>query len=383
MQVLIDGKLAGVQWPFPVIFTGGVVPGLWSPMVGIDAFDLKEYEIDITPWLPVLCDGNQHTFSMKVVGLSDSGGNAATLSETVGSSWLVSGNLFVWLDDSGSITTGSTPSVSAASPSISVSQSLTTNSTGANETLTYSTSIQRTLTISSTVKTQKGSQNAIWTQTLAHTDLGNWLAFGDTQLNNITTTGTDTSSGSVPYTNTYSYPLFANSTGSITSDGNVTILAVVNRSKNIAISGTSLYPSGLQAFATLPKGASLVSSFSGTNMTTTQNATATLFSSPKLNNSISFGSTGQELRFGGISSQGALGMQPDMELYFRRVAAVNGSVVRDEQRLVGETVPGYEGKIVVSSGMMAQNIDRQVLGLGPGLRKASLVSGERMAGPEG
>jgi hypothetical protein len=27
VQLLIDGQLAGVAWPFPVIFTGGVVPG--------------------------------------------------------------------------------------------------------------------------------------------------------------------------------------------------------------------------------------------------------------------------------------------------------------------------------------------------------------------
>ena len=27
VQLLIDGQLAGVSWPFPVIFTGGIVPG--------------------------------------------------------------------------------------------------------------------------------------------------------------------------------------------------------------------------------------------------------------------------------------------------------------------------------------------------------------------
>lgn len=48
VQLLIDGMLAGVAWPFPTIFTGGVVPGLWRPIVGIEAFDLKEYEVDIT-----------------------------------------------------------------------------------------------------------------------------------------------------------------------------------------------------------------------------------------------------------------------------------------------------------------------------------------------
>lgn len=27
IQLFVDGMLAGVAWPFPVIFTGGVVPG--------------------------------------------------------------------------------------------------------------------------------------------------------------------------------------------------------------------------------------------------------------------------------------------------------------------------------------------------------------------
>jgi hypothetical protein len=35
LQLFIDGKMAGVAWPFPVIFTGGVVSGFWRPIVGI------------------------------------------------------------------------------------------------------------------------------------------------------------------------------------------------------------------------------------------------------------------------------------------------------------------------------------------------------------
>lgn len=29
VQLLIDGQLVGVAWPFPIIFTGGIVPGFW------------------------------------------------------------------------------------------------------------------------------------------------------------------------------------------------------------------------------------------------------------------------------------------------------------------------------------------------------------------
>jgi hypothetical protein len=95
VQVLIDGQLAGVQWPFPVIFTGGVVPALWQPIVGIDAFDLREHEIDITPWLPVLCNGQEHTFEIRVAGILDDGKGNGVITESVGSSWYVTGKIFV------------------------------------------------------------------------------------------------------------------------------------------------------------------------------------------------------------------------------------------------------------------------------------------------
>ena len=88
VQLLIDSMLAGVAWPFPIIFTGGVVPGLWRPIVGIDAFDLREDEIDISPWLPLLCDGLSHTFEIRVAGINDDGHGNGQLTETVGSYWV-------------------------------------------------------------------------------------------------------------------------------------------------------------------------------------------------------------------------------------------------------------------------------------------------------
>jgi len=88
VQLYIDGLLAGIVEPFPIIFTGGIVPGLWRPSVGIDAFDLREDEIDITPFLPLLCDGHNHTFTIVVSGLNDDGQGGGSLSETVPSYWV-------------------------------------------------------------------------------------------------------------------------------------------------------------------------------------------------------------------------------------------------------------------------------------------------------
>ncbi|KAL3457770.1 peptide N-acetyl-beta-D-glucosaminyl asparaginase amidase A-domain-containing protein [Aspergillus heterothallicus] len=82
-----------------VIFTGGASPGLWRPIVGIDAFDLRSPEIDISPFLPLITDGASHSFEIKVVGLDVSDTGAVMLSEAINSYWVISGNIFVYLDD--------------------------------------------------------------------------------------------------------------------------------------------------------------------------------------------------------------------------------------------------------------------------------------------
>ena len=66
---------------------------LWRPIVGIDAFDLREDEIDITPWLTLLCDGLSHVFTVKVTGLSGDHNGTAKLSDTVGNYWVVTGKV--------------------------------------------------------------------------------------------------------------------------------------------------------------------------------------------------------------------------------------------------------------------------------------------------
>lgn len=101
VQLLIDGELAGVGWPFPIVFTGGISPGLWVPIVGIDTYDLPSFEIDISPWLGLLCDGKSHTFALKVVGY-----DSVTTLGTVGSNWWITGSIFLWVDSDGNQTTG-------------------------------------------------------------------------------------------------------------------------------------------------------------------------------------------------------------------------------------------------------------------------------------
>lgn len=103
VQVLIDGQLAGVAWPEPVVFTGGISTGLWVPIVGMDALDLPAVDVDVSPWLGTLCDGAPHAFELRVVGY-DAAAPAGLGS--VAENWYVSGQVFLWLDEGGNQTTG-------------------------------------------------------------------------------------------------------------------------------------------------------------------------------------------------------------------------------------------------------------------------------------
>ena len=385
VQLLIDGQLAGVSWPFPIIFTGGIVPGLWRPIVGIDAFDLREHEIDITPWLPLLCDGGSHTFEIRVAGLNDDGAGHAILVESVGSFWIVTGKIFLFLDKNGSVTTGSAPKINAPAPQIQISSTITKNATGANETLAYNTAVKRTLAISSTAKTSSGSHPVSWTQDLTYSNYNDLTAQGFVQLTTQFTTGTDNSASG--YANTYSYPLNVTSSFSIDAAGDLGLTATLTRGLDFNVFGPSVFPSGIQNFNIsspstfsvqahapqrsihLPKDS--LPFFSGSLLSTTQTASAEYFSAG--NRSYSFGTTEQDFSFKGAEVDGAA----TYELYRRHVKAVNSTVTEDSQTLAGQTfevptaVGGESPVLLALEGFSV----RALLGRGPGATKAELGGG--------
>uniref|UniRef100_A0A7C9CHC6 Peptide-N(4)-(N-acetyl-beta-glucosaminyl)asparagine amidase n=1 Tax=Opuntia streptacantha TaxID=393608 RepID=A0A7C9CHC6_OPUST len=86
--VKIDGNIVASEVPFPVVFTGGINPLFWEPVVAIGAFDLPSYEFDLTPFLGLLLDGKSHIFELGVA-------NAIQF-------WLVDANVHVWLEKNSS-----------------------------------------------------------------------------------------------------------------------------------------------------------------------------------------------------------------------------------------------------------------------------------------
>lgn len=66
LLVFVDGILAGAQYPFPVVYTGGIHPFLWRPLTGILSFDIPAYRFDLTPFLAWLTNGSRHNITLAV-----------------------------------------------------------------------------------------------------------------------------------------------------------------------------------------------------------------------------------------------------------------------------------------------------------------------------
>ncbi|KAL2368154.1 hypothetical protein RJ035_000901 [Blastomyces gilchristii] len=181
VQLFIDGQMAGVVWPFPIIFTGGIAPGFWRPIVGIDAFDLREAEIDITPFLPLLTDGQAHSFGINVVGLGDIKDGVAENSETVGSYWAVTGKIFIYLGGEVTVNDSAIKGGSDSGPvtltkfASNITHEWQQNpATGMNESLSYTVQIYRSLSVT--------SPSSRWTQSLTFSNSASLSDQGRAQL---------------------------------------------------------------------------------------------------------------------------------------------------------------------------------------------------------
>ncbi|GAA6035371.1 hypothetical protein JCM8097_008839 [Rhodosporidiobolus ruineniae] len=90
VQVFVDDTLAGLVYPFPVVYTGGANPLLWRPLASLRAFDIPSLFVDLSPFIPTLTDGKSHNISFKVLGQGEGG--------TVNDHWFITGALHIVLD---------------------------------------------------------------------------------------------------------------------------------------------------------------------------------------------------------------------------------------------------------------------------------------------
>ncbi|MFD9889198.1 peptide-N4-asparagine amidase [Amycolatopsis sp. NPDC059027] len=88
----LDGAPIGGVHTFPHIYSGGVVPTLWRPIVAIDTFSLHAETFDITPFAGRLVDGGSHDLSFTV--------------PDIGGSWSIVPTLFLYTDQHAERTSG-------------------------------------------------------------------------------------------------------------------------------------------------------------------------------------------------------------------------------------------------------------------------------------
>jgi len=334
LQLLIDGNLAGVAWPFPVIFTGGIVPGFWRPVVGIDAFDLKEDEIDITPFLPLLNDGNSHTFEIRVVGIDDDGEGNGQLTENIESNWVVTGKIFIWTGAAINMTTGTLPTMYAPAPSIKLQSVTKRSANGTVSALEYSIQVSRQLSVESTMVSSAGLQTVSWKQDLTFSNIGTLSNGGNDQVDQQATKGTSISS--TGFTRSFDYPLWVISSYNAPAGGNVTIDGKIARGKNVQQTGDLAFLNEWRTFdSTSFPSMSYSVAFTGSNRTNWQNGTASYLSVPAIKKSFGTGTTEQFLILSGTTGSMDYGGE---KLYQRHIIAANNSVVFDQERVGDQAV---------------------------------------------
>ncbi|SSD60384.1 uncharacterized protein SCODWIG_02145 [Saccharomycodes ludwigii] len=92
-------KLIHSVIPNPTIFTGGISPPLWKPVVSIGAFDLTPILIDLTPYMNELLFNSEKEWFLEFEIASSF--DTDSYKETIGENWILSGNLMAWCGDTG------------------------------------------------------------------------------------------------------------------------------------------------------------------------------------------------------------------------------------------------------------------------------------------
>ncbi|KAI1139958.1 hypothetical protein F5Y05DRAFT_380616 [Hypoxylon sp. FL0543] len=342
IQVLIDGHLAGVSWPFPILFTGGVDPGAWRPIVGIDAFDLPSFQIDFTPWLGLLTDGENHKIQLRVVGFDTSAEDGVG---AIGENWWVSGSLFVWLDDTAEQTVAqdfrSEVTTTAFDFHSVVGTAIDQSGLVTNTSLYFALTASRNISISSTITSGNTTREVAWTQRLAFSNIQNMTDSAFNQSLAMVTSGSHSDSASDIISH-YTYPLNLFSAYDVVSPGATTnpgsVLCLVDRSKLTDGVSTLSFLTGI--------------SIGSESSRTRQNVT----SNYHWNRTIVEGTGGLDTMDGEVwlSYSGSGASKDGVVAYHRYAREKNDSVVADEQGWAQIPVPAtislplVDGEPVVS-----------------------------------
>jgi hypothetical protein len=153
VRVEVDGRLAGVAQPFPAIYSGGISPLMWRPIMSVDALRTEPYDLDLTPFAGLLADGQPHRITLLApAGISDV--------------WTMDGTLFLATDHGAAQTSGALlGDTIAAAPALS--SGWTTPSPGTD---VITTRAARDWSVSGYVDTSRGRVVTTVKQHLAYSN---------------------------------------------------------------------------------------------------------------------------------------------------------------------------------------------------------------------
>ncbi|KAI9453624.1 peptide N-acetyl-beta-D-glucosaminyl asparaginase amidase A-domain-containing protein [Lactarius psammicola] len=202
VRVLVDGQVAGVAFPYAVIFTGGIVPTAWRPITSYGALDLPVYHLDLTPFIPILTDGNPHKITLDVA--------SAEPDHQINQNWFLSGLLQVKLDSSTAPTAGKITRYEASDFATS---SVSSSASGVDVNITLRAS--RSVHIETEIIAGSGARTeVVFSQNLGYANVQNYLQNFTTQNVFQVTSGEVLSrhNGEITVQDTFSYPLIINFT---------------------------------------------------------------------------------------------------------------------------------------------------------------------------
>ncbi|KAF5361623.1 hypothetical protein D9758_007375 [Tetrapyrgos nigripes] len=196
VQILVDEKLAGVVWPYAVIYTGGITPSNWRPLTSYGAYDAPTYWIDITPFIPtLLTEDTVHNITLKVVGQGTN--------PTFNSNWFLSGSVHVRTGTSkttGRITSYDVPDLNIDTVG---------NVSAKNATVWTKVTGSRSLNIEGELQTSEGTKKVKFSQSLTYVNEASYADGGWIQTTNQITIGTtiSTHQGVQVLRDAFTYPL--------------------------------------------------------------------------------------------------------------------------------------------------------------------------------
>jgi ethanolamine utilization microcompartment shell protein EutS len=181
VDISIDGTPAGVAPIFPWIYTGGIDPGLWVPIPGVQTLNLQPYRVDLTPFAGVLSNGKPHTVGVTVF-------NAFNFFSTVA-------NLLIYEDHASKEVTGEVTENNLAAPNPALVNNVTVDSNG-NATGVVTVTNAQNFTIAGYVNTSHGRVSTKIQQNVnfsnAQTVTSTATQFGQSVVQTSTINGTTT-----------------------------------------------------------------------------------------------------------------------------------------------------------------------------------------------